>query len=830
MQKTVILNHKSKKNIALISLFSILASCGGGGGSSGGSPGSLADNPNNDPSTLPTNPTPPTQTFDQLKTQYENNYEYSRQWGLATINASAAYARGATGSGITIGITDSGLDSTHDEISFTRLSPESNLSYSNYTPNTRQQRHGTMVSSVAAGSLSENDDSPMHGVAFNSNILFTAIQLAEPDENYDPVDLGDSSGNNAPDFTGIDNFFSELFEIYNVADVDIVNNSYGYSGNINDYNETQIRNAFPKTIEEMAQADTPDSEKTIYVWAAGNAGSYADQGVDYSSPELLPGMSVYVSEIQSHSIAVVAIDESGEISDFSNRCGIAADFCIAAPGGSITVAYPVTEADQGIYEDDDYDCETTNNCFAVANGTSFASPFVAGGLAVIADFFSGQLGATEIVQRMLSTANKTGVYADAEIYGQGLLDLDAATSPVGQLSATLSGTLDSVRIPWLDNSLNISNIAIGDALRSNSQNVSLILFDELDAPFRVSLGSFINNEAMSAGRFSSLTSNLKTVNRFSTNETGSLKMQFKTRKFSNLGTFNYAYEEALMDQYSAFSYVSNDQGIYISSGMNFDSELGIKTNKKLNYSLKALLDNPWSSFTEKGLSFGKSFQFNQGSIGIMTSFGKNSSMDPFDSESSNNQGMIVDFSNKSKNLGLQIGKLNEKGSFNGIASSGMFNTNKSSITNFAGINFAHENSLGYWVGSFYHGSNPGKQLNGIMNKISKSNSNAFTLGYQPKFKNSARKLVFSVSQPLKVTKGQLELQLPAFRTPNKNVLMSSHSLNMAPESKEIHSKITYEQNLEVGFISGVIGYRSNPFHSNRFKDYWYANLSFTKTF
>ena len=126
----------------------------------------------------------------------------------------------------------------------------------------------------------------------------------------------------------------------------------------------------------------------------------------------------------------------------------------------------------------------------------------------------------------------------------------------------------------------------------------------------------------------------------------------------------------------------------------------------------------------------------------MTSFGKNSSMDPFDTESSNNQGMIIDFSNKSKNLGLQIGKLNENGSFNGIASSGMFNTDKSSITNFAGINFAHETSLGLWVGSFYYGSNPGKQLNGIMNKVSKSNSNAFTLGYQPKFKNSGRKLVF----------------------------------------------------------------------------------------
>ena len=45
-----------------------------------------------------------------------------------------------------------------------------------------------------------------------------------------------------------------------------------------------------------------------------------------------------------------------------------------------------------------------------------------------------------------------------------------------------------------------------------------------------------------------------------------------------------------------------------------------------------------------------------------------------------------------------------------------------------------------------------------------------------------------------------------------------------------NTEITFAQNLKVGFINGVIGYRSNPFHSNRFKDYWYANLNFTKTF
>ena len=42
--------------------------------------------------------------------------------GLNMINASSAYARGATGAGITIGITDSGLDNSMLKLVATRLS------------------------------------------------------------------------------------------------------------------------------------------------------------------------------------------------------------------------------------------------------------------------------------------------------------------------------------------------------------------------------------------------------------------------------------------------------------------------------------------------------------------------------------------------------------------------------------------------------------------------------------------------------------------------------------------------------------------------------------
>ena len=257
------------KNRTFMFAMFFLYSCGGGGG--GGS------------ETTPTvsvAPTPPAQpatpTFEELRRDFEGYYEYRSHWGLKSINSSSAHARGATGSGVTIGITDSGLDVTHLEIDSARISPNSDLEYSDYIPNTRQKRHGTMVTSIAAGGLDKIARSPMHGVAFDATVLFIAIQLAEPDPDYDPIDLGDtdSSGDltNAPDvaeqFAGIDSFFSSLFDIYNFYDVDIVNNSYGFSGNIIDYTEAQVRNAFPKTIAEMSQLGTPDENKTIYVWAA----------------------------------------------------------------------------------------------------------------------------------------------------------------------------------------------------------------------------------------------------------------------------------------------------------------------------------------------------------------------------------------------------------------------------------------------------------------------------------------------------------------------------------------------------------------------------------
>ena len=125
-----------------------------------------------------------------------------------------------------VGVTDSGLDITHKEFSFAKVAPGSDLSYSNYTPNTDQKRHGTIVSGIAAGI---KDGDGIHGVAFDAKVFFVAIQLAEPDPDYDPIDLGDSSGDNSPDYTGVDDFFDALFNIFKSNGVGVVNNCLLYT-------------------------------------------------------------------------------------------------------------------------------------------------------------------------------------------------------------------------------------------------------------------------------------------------------------------------------------------------------------------------------------------------------------------------------------------------------------------------------------------------------------------------------------------------------------------------------------------------------------------------
>ena len=835
------------KNRTLPLILVLLISCGGGGsGSSNMTP------------VVSQTPTPPVATpslsFDELKNQYEGYYEYQSQWGLDMINASSAYARGATGAGITIGITDSGLDEGHPEIDRQRISSNSatcnngdNCFVGNYRPNTYDLRHGTYVAGIAAGGL-DKGNSGMHGVAFDAEILFVAIELGSPPDDYDPVDIGtdDGSGNvtNAPDnLAGIDNFFSQLFQIYNDFNVNIVNNSYGYSGNINDFTEALVRNAFPETIRVMSQIGVSDTDKTIYVWAAGNAGAYADQGVDFSSPEILPGMAYYISEISGHSIAVVSVDEDGQISSFSNRCGVSQDYCIAAPGSNITVPYPTSTSDTGFLSsnvnDDNYsDCISDNTCYAIgARGTSFAAPFVSGGLAVIAEFFEGQLGSHEIVNRLFSTANKEGIYADKAVYGQGLMDLDAATNPVGQLSAMMSLSLPGPMVPAIFSSLQLTSPSFGDAITNGIGNQSVIFFDELEAPFRQSLSSLTSdyrNQIVNMGGFES----------YQQPQSYSVFNNQYEFEISTLSTDKLTQELIIpshllntrSEKNQFFSYYNHTNNSFLSYGLNGSWAMGIFQDSELRNikNLRSQFANPWLNFAAAGTTFGSILKTkNSFDVAIAVSSGRNkfNANEIFGARDSSTIALI-ELQPYSKMPSIQIGLMKENDASLGLSGSGAFNGSKNQLTSFFGLSNSIDVGEGKLFGSLYWGKSNGiSNDKGMIQSLSNLYSSAFGIGFlKSSIFTTGDSFLITIDQPIRLESGNMQLNIPTYRTKEKNVLFNSVNFNLDPSGREIHSRaqyFSYYQN--IGFTL-TLGYKSDPYHIKFMDDYLYASLGFNINF
>jgi Subtilase family. len=164
------------------------------------------------------------------------------QSGLALINASSAYARGATGVGSLIGVMDSGVDISHQELDgANKLTSDSYLVYSDRSPTTDEKRHGTHVSAIALG---ERDGSGMHGVAFDAQLFFISIKLGTAGEDYEPAQI-----DTTVDYTGVDSSWSQLEGVFVERGVTVVNGSFGYQGNINDYTEEDLRYAFPKLLK-----------------------------------------------------------------------------------------------------------------------------------------------------------------------------------------------------------------------------------------------------------------------------------------------------------------------------------------------------------------------------------------------------------------------------------------------------------------------------------------------------------------------------------------------------------------------------------------------------
>ncbi len=478
----------------------MIVGCGGGGG------GTSDDG--NPPQTRPVSPPPGSgpppsaAARNALKSVYRQHIGFARQPAYGQINADEAYVNlevsaSSTlptltdrptvrpGAGVSIGLIDSGIDLDHPTFSGASiqekiLSGDGDLADTDFS-------HGTAVAGIIASvptapGVSTGDR--FGGLAWGADITMYAIQLGSSSPGpYDPISLRDLRLSDAV-------LAGELRRAIDDG-IDFLNMSIGYQGLIENYDEQVVRDRMTQTIATMDPARSLNSNSMIVVRAAGNAnddpcGQFSlncrNGRIEATSPEVHAGLPVRIPELREVWVAVVSVDPNGVISSFSNRCGIAKDWCIAAPGRNIYTANYSSKLGQ------------TVRSFASVRGTSFSAPMVTGGLALMKQVFRGQLSHSALLRRLYATADKTGRYANRDIYGQGLMDLGQATRPLGQQTVATGAMVGDGGLAFMNTGFQVGG-AFGDGIVRGFAGQEIVAFDSLGSPFWYTLSGLVQNRS-----------------------------------------------------------------------------------------------------------------------------------------------------------------------------------------------------------------------------------------------------------------------------------------------------------------------------------------------
>ena len=429
------------------------------------------------------------------------------QWGLKALNVHQAHAAlalkyGETvkpGEGVIVGIMDSGVDLLHPEFvgaSITEILLQGTADEVETDFPRGHSSHGNSAISVMAA---QPDGTGFIGIAWGATFKMFARDSAILDwvKAYRSV-------------------------LKSGVDIVIANHATGHSF-IENYNANSLRSSKKLGPHFELQAQKDVENPTIFVFPANNDHGRTCRRADLdqncfedptsstgfshraTSPSLNIGAVALLEELQGHVVVSVAVNRRLEIASFSNRCGIAGPWCIAAPGVDVTVAY------FGPYENKDY---------GLSGGTSLSAPMVTGGLALIKHFFRDQLSNREVVTRLFATANKKGIYApdrsdgSSSIYGQGLMDLGAALSPAGTALVITNGRASENGHSIQTSQLRLGR-AFGDGLSRSLAGREIAAFDALGAPFWFDLSGLVGSayRPSAMGRFYSLIAPVRNVDR-----------------------------------------------------------------------------------------------------------------------------------------------------------------------------------------------------------------------------------------------------------------------------------------------------------------------------
>ena len=390
--------------------------------------------------------------------------EFEFSTGLGQINADAAYERGWTGAGVTVGLIDTGIDTEHTDFDQDKVTTI-DFGYGTYD----DHGHGTHVAGIMAAS---KNDVGVHGVAYDANIV--SLKLCDsngrcPGYYFDEAML--ELSNNGVDIANLSaNIYTQTYDEIVGAGIFYLEGQPSFDGVADD------------TLLNYKQAV---DNGMIIVNSAGNRGrAYPDKPSHYATRVDENG-DLYLN---GQWLIVGAVGSTNEIISWSNRAGhicsnleytdgVATgcndeyrirDFFVVAPGSGI------------------YSTAVTGGNMPMS-GTSQAAPYVTGSLAILKQAWP-QLQPEQLVGLITSTATDLGDEGVDDVYGHGLVDLDAATQPQGDIVAVQpSGNISQV-----------SGGIAGDSTLSSLDQISdlssFIVMDSYNRDYTLDMNSSTNFE------------------------------------------------------------------------------------------------------------------------------------------------------------------------------------------------------------------------------------------------------------------------------------------------------------------------------------------------
>ena len=701
--------------------------------------------------------------------------ELKNSWQINKINAPYLWNLNVSGAQVKIGEIDTGIN-MHNELKGRVLAGYNFVRNKAIAANTSSDDHGhgTHVAGIIAANINTNFG------------LYDVVGVA-PQASLIPIKVLDNRGSGTLSnmAKGIDYSVSQGAHISSM--------SLGWGGSVGD---ATVAAALGRAV----------NAGQLLVIAAGNDGT----------PN--PGWPArYAKETFANGqiIAVGAVDQNNAMPSWSNKAGDTANFYLVAPGVNILSTY-----------------NSSTSSYATLSGTSMATPVVSGAAALLKQGWN--LSAKQIANILFTTATDLGTPGVDTTFGWGLINLERAMAPIG--NPTFPG-LTRAGITITTTSVLSSASLTPTAYKSALANADLKVagLDDFGRDFIYDFSSLYGESTTQKDEtLSQVMSSMNTHLSVREYKTKDSKMALaEINSYMNSATnltdplSNNFNKETTISSFFFSKDLSDQQSFAIGMNTNTNRFFGF-ADTPFEYSgfmARKAFDNPYLGFENSqnfmayGIPLANHWRLSTGVVNNSDAISRQSTIlsSEYRSLQPTLNANLIELTNTIQNnkFALSFGSVTEQSGMLGGSAGPLFGITESSNTMFMSLKNATKLTNDTWLAASFNNGvtlKNGSQ-NSLVSSTSNINSQSWSVGLLSDniiYKND--RVGFAMSQPLTVTSGNMNLDLPIGLDYDSGVMQfQNRSISMAPKTSERDFELSYRMpTSESANLALSALYRMNP--------------------